>query len=293
MSFELFDLDRQAVVTSVSISNLVAHTLVDSGTARWRATVGETNRALITTYRGVEAFFDSNPAGPRIPGWRRDTDRDGMPDDWEIAEGFNPLDASDAPLDADGDGLSNLNEFLLGTNPRLADTDGDGASDGYELARGSDPTSGSSLPTFFNSFPIGRGEDFNQNGISDVWEIYAGAAGLNPAGDEDGDGASNIEESLAGTDPFDPSSVLRCGLTLSRVTLQLGWPAQPGKVYTPWFSTNMTDWSVLSRALPSGPKPRDMSLLIQRRPVPERLPQLYQVTVSDTDTDQGRAERLG
>lgn len=46
-----------------------------------------------------------------------DFDRDGMPDDWELAHGLNPLDPTDATLDADGDGLTNLREFQLGTEP--------------------------------------------------------------------------------------------------------------------------------------------------------------------------------
>jgi hypothetical protein len=41
-----------------------------------------------------------------------------MPDDWEILYGFDPLDPSDAYEDADGDGVSNLDEYLQGTNPR-------------------------------------------------------------------------------------------------------------------------------------------------------------------------------
>lgn len=48
-----------------------------------------------------------------------DFDGDGMPDDWEAANGLNKF-ANDSALDLDGDGLGNLAEFKAGTDPRNA-----------------------------------------------------------------------------------------------------------------------------------------------------------------------------
>jgi hypothetical protein len=44
----------------------------------------------------------------------QDSDHDGMPDAWEMERGLNPLDASDAGKDRDGDGYANLEEYLNG-----------------------------------------------------------------------------------------------------------------------------------------------------------------------------------
>jgi len=50
------------------------------------------------------------------------------------------------------------------------------------------------------------GIDRNSNGMSDVWEMVYGASALSPGADTDGDGFSNLAESLAGTNPFDSNS---------------------------------------------------------------------------------------
>ena len=47
------------------------------------------------------------------PAWI-DGDGDGMPDDWERARGFDVRDASDGSQDADGDGFTNLEDWLNG-----------------------------------------------------------------------------------------------------------------------------------------------------------------------------------
>jgi len=41
-----------------------------------------------------------------------DSDHDGMPDAWEIEFGLNPSEPSDASADQDGDGYTNLEEYL-------------------------------------------------------------------------------------------------------------------------------------------------------------------------------------
>ncbi len=58
------------------------------------------------------------PTAGRINSTVSDHDKDGLPDAWEWANGFNPNDPADALLDSDRDGLNNLQEYLGGTDPR-------------------------------------------------------------------------------------------------------------------------------------------------------------------------------
>ncbi|MDO8625016.1 MAG: S-layer homology domain-containing protein, partial [Candidatus Diapherotrites archaeon] len=58
-----------------------------------------------------------------------DSDKDGMPDTWEMKNNLDPLVAADARGDNDRDGLTALDEFQKGTDPNNSDTDGDGLND--------------------------------------------------------------------------------------------------------------------------------------------------------------------
>lgn len=54
------------------------------------------------------------PVGKALP----DADADGLPNDWERRHGFDPDDPRDGAANIDGDGYTNLEEFLNNTDPR-------------------------------------------------------------------------------------------------------------------------------------------------------------------------------
>jgi hypothetical protein len=85
---------------------------------------GKIVEGMAFTLYGGRAAWDS--AGTMKP----DHDGDGLPDWWEMLH-FGNL-AHSGSQDSDGDGLSNAQEYQLGTNPVNSDTDGDGTDDGDE-----------------------------------------------------------------------------------------------------------------------------------------------------------------
>lgn len=80
---------------------IISETANNTGPASYPATPEE-----------VGGFPSINPGTPCV-----DTDRDGMPDAFEIRYGLDPKNAADAALDSNKDGYTNLEEFLNGRNP--------------------------------------------------------------------------------------------------------------------------------------------------------------------------------
>ena len=94
--------------------------------------------------------------------------------------------------DFDFDGLGNLAELALGTDPLDADSDHDGIIDGVEVSNGGDPLSN------VDGDPL-RAVDSDGDGVSDAVEL---ARGTSPTlWDSDGDGFGDADDEF----PLDPS----------------------------------------------------------------------------------------
>jgi len=81
------------------------------------------HRAGFEVYGGHSTnWTQATPSPGKVPVVQQDADldQDGMSDVWEKQNGLDPENKSDAFQDSDGDGFSNLNEFMAGTNPRDA-----------------------------------------------------------------------------------------------------------------------------------------------------------------------------
>jgi hypothetical protein len=123
---------------------------------------------------------------------RGDRDGDGMPDWFEDLYDFlDADDPSDAALDFDEDGLTNLEEFQNETDPSNPDTDGDGLSDGEEVKE------------YFTD-PLNA--DTDGDGLSDGDEVLIhNTDPLNP--DTDSDTFGDYQEIVHGSDPLSAASV--------------------------------------------------------------------------------------
>ena len=84
----------------------------DSVDARIVAEVREHRGSIIDSQQQVGGWPELKSSPPP-----KDSDGDGMPDEWERRYRLNPFDPSDGNLDKDRDGYTNVEEYLNGTDP--------------------------------------------------------------------------------------------------------------------------------------------------------------------------------
>ena len=166
-----------------------------------------------STSNSTFIFADAVAVGPMNVA-PLDSDSDGMPDDWEDANGLNK-NVNDATGNPDGDGLENLAEHQRGTDPQDSDSDDDNLPDEVETATG---TWAGTANTGTNPNDADTDDDGLFDGVennSGIWTSTT-ATGTDPHNaDSDNDGISDaienpdqpfVDISQPGTDPNDPDS---------------------------------------------------------------------------------------
>ncbi|NCG17908.1 MAG: hypothetical protein GWP91_02715 [Rhodobacterales bacterium] len=152
---------------------------------------------------GMPNYRDADDDGDGVPTANEDVNGDGNWDnddlDGDGIASYLDDDEVDVSRDTDGDGITDVQEGIIGSDPSSADTDGDGFSDGDEVGDINNPTD-----TDGDGTPDLRDADDDNDGLLTEDESDGGTAL-----DSDGDGIPNHLDSdsdgdgvMDGRDPF-------------------------------------------------------------------------------------------
>ncbi|MHC4097995.1 MAG: sialate O-acetylesterase [Planctomycetota bacterium] len=165
-----------------------------------------------TYYWQVNSYLDGSPTGAPVEGspfifYVIDTDGDGLPDTYELLYTSPPSPTALNPGDdLEPDGLTNIEEYQLGTNPNNSDTDGDTLQDGAEV-------SGAGLRPPTDPTDADSDDDGLNDGVETNTGTYTNATdtGTDPTSvDSDTDGLKDgvetgtgifVDKTNTGTDP--------------------------------------------------------------------------------------------
>ena len=128
--------------------------------------------------------------------------------------------------------------------------------------------------------------DRNNDGLSDVWAaLYRLPAGATAGADSDGDGQTNAQEALAGTDPRDAGSRFAVSppQTDAAGNLVLRWRGAWGKRYLVEGSADLTTWTALPD-LHIG-RGHEVSVIVRAAGASAEARRYWRVVVADVDTD--------
>ena len=198
------DTDVDGIIDPTSVTEITAPA---NGTIAIDPVTGEVTYTPNTNFFGTDTFeysvCDNDGACANatvtvtvldcLTNTLADCDGDGLTNVEEAALETDPNNA-----DSDNDGLSDGEEVSLGTNPSLPDSDGDTISDGQEVTDNTNPlddcdnTNGDALPE----------SDCDDDGLTTAQED---AIGTDPnKSDSDGDTITDGQEVTDSTDPLNP-----------------------------------------------------------------------------------------
>lgn len=95
-------------------SGLAEKSRAEDGSFKYRRLPKDSYKLGIITDPMQMGGYPEYKGTPRV-----DTDGDGMPDEWEIANGLNPNDPSDANGDCTGDGYTNIEKYINGISTKI------------------------------------------------------------------------------------------------------------------------------------------------------------------------------